>query len=289
MDVLVTGGSGMVGTAITDTLGADDQYSFTNLDLEPHPDPDVLAADVRGDVTDPDTVREVIDGMDAVVHLAVIGGDPDFDRPVLGHSETLSANLEAHDVVFAAAAEAEVDSMVFASSNHALGLYELENRPDCYYPEHDLLVDHTAPHRPDSTYGLTKCYGEDMGALSASQHNLRFYGLRLGTVRTSEYDHPWGSPQQALESGSIEPGTDAWDDAVARMHALWFSRRDVGRLVDACLQDDSVEWDVFHGVNGSDYSWFDVAHALEVLGFEPVDTPDDFDGPPRSVRELLGE
>lgn len=38
MDVLITGGAGTVGTAITDDLAARDEYAITSLDLEEHPD-----------------------------------------------------------------------------------------------------------------------------------------------------------------------------------------------------------------------------------------------------------
>jgi nucleoside-diphosphate-sugar epimerase len=289
MDVLITGGSNTVGTAITDHLADDERYAITNLDPEPHPRPEALVADLRGDATDPDGVRAAIEGMDAVVHLALVPGTGGAANHELDWSEPLAANLRAHNVTFAAAAEAGLDSLVFASSNHAVGLYEVEQAPDCYYPDHDLLVDHTAPHRPDSPYGLTKSYGENLGALAASQHGLQFYGLRIGATRDRPYDHPWGDPQRALESSDIERGSEGWDDAVARMHGMWFSRRDLARLVDACLQDDTVAWDVFHGVNGSAYSWFDVEHSREVLGFEAMDTPDDYDGPPASVEEAAGD
>jgi nucleoside-diphosphate-sugar epimerase len=289
MDVVITGGSSTVGTAITDTLSDDDRYAFTNFDPDPHPRPGDLEADVRGDATDDDAVREVLDGADAVVHLALLPGTGGAADQGLGWSEPLVDNLRAHNVVFEAAAEAGLESIVFASSNHAVGLYEVENAPGCYYPDDDLLVDHTAPHRPDSAYGLTKSYGEDLGALAASRHGLRFYGLRIGATRDRPYDHPWGDPQRALENGEIERGGEGWDDAVARMHAMWFSRRDLARLVDACLSHDGVSWDVFHGVNGSAYSWFDVEHSREVLGFEAMDTPDDYDGPPASVEEAAGD
>jgi nucleoside-diphosphate-sugar epimerase len=285
MDVLITGGSGTVGTAITEQLGDADRYSFHNLDPDPHPSPDALAADRRGDVRDAATVRAALEEMDAVVHLALVPGTGGAGDQSLPWSSSLAANLRAHHVVFEAAVDAGVDSVVFASSNHAVGLYELESAPDCYYPESDLLVDHTVPHRPDSAYGLTKSYGEDLGALAASQHGVAFYGLRIGATRDAPYDHPWGDPQRLLASGELDRGTAAWDDAVARMHGMWFSRRDAARLVDACLTDETVQWDVFYGVNGSAYSWFDVTHAEEVLGFAPRDTPAAFDGPPSSVAD----
>ena len=51
--------------------------------------------------------------------------------------------------------------MVFASSNHAVG----------FYPRHHRIgTDVTA--RPDSRYGVSKVFGEAVGALYADKHGL---------------------------------------------------------------------------------------------------------------------
>ena len=67
---------------------------------------------------------------------------------------------------------------------------------------------------------------------------------------------------------------------VARMTAMWQSRRDFAQMTDKCLQDDSVTFDVFYGVSGNDRRWFDVDHAREVIGYEPQDNGDEWDAPP---------
>ncbi len=82
MDVLITGGSGIVGTAITDHLSTADRYHFTSLDIEPHPDPAVTSID--GSAATGETVRDALESQDALVHLAhgpIDRGGP-FDRSI---------------------------------------------------------------------------------------------------------------------------------------------------------------------------------------------------------------
>ncbi|MFC6973434.1 NAD-dependent epimerase/dehydratase family protein [Halomicroarcula sp. GCM10025709] len=159
MDVLITGAHGTVGTAITDHLGDDDRYNFTLLDVDDAPSPhETAVADVRAY----DEIRPHFEGQDAVVHLALIPGTGGPDSRALGWNEPQADNLEGIHNVTEAAVDAGLDSIVFASSNHAVGMVEGRNAPDVYH-DRGIVAGHDEPHRPDSRYGLTKSYGEDLG------------------------------------------------------------------------------------------------------------------------------
>jgi len=280
MDVLVTGAGGTVGTAILDHLGSDERYEFTLLDVEPPDVPEGVDADVEtADVRDYDAIRPHFEGQDAVVHLALMRdvGGPD-DREI-GWSDPLQENFEGIHNVYEAAVDADLDSILFASSNHAVGMVEVRNAPDVYYD--GVAAGHDEPHRPDSRYGLTKSHGEDLGRLAAEAHGIRFYGLRIGAVRAPEYDHPYGDAERGVEQGRWERHSDAYDEQVARMKGLWQSRRDLAHLVACCLDDDTVEWDHFYGVSANDRRWLDdLEHARETIGYEPRDNGEEWDGPP---------
>jgi nucleoside-diphosphate-sugar epimerase len=276
MDVLLTGARGTVGTAITETLADDDRYDFTLLDVEATEEAGSVAADVR----DYDDIRPHFDGQDAVIHLALVPGTGGAANRDLGWDEPLAGNLKGINNVFAAARDAGLSSIVFASSNHAVGMVEVRNAPEVYYPDSGVSVDETEPHRPDSPYGLTKSYGEDLGRLAAEAHGIQFYALRIGAVRAPEYDHPYGDAERGVDGGDFERGSDDYEEQVARMKCLWQSRRDLGQMVDLCLQDESVEWDHFYGRSDSPYSWLSIDHAKEVLGYDPADDAGEWDGPP---------
>lgn len=281
MDVLVTGAHGTVGTAITDHLGDDDRYDFTRLDVDERENTGESPGEsVVADVCDYADIRSHFEGQDAVIHLALIPGTGGPDSRDIGWSDALGNNLEGITNVYEAAIDADLDAIVFASSNHAVGMVEVQNASEVYH-EGKPLADHTEPHRPDSRYGLTKCYGEDLGRLAAEAHGVQFYGLRIGSVRSPEYDHPYGDAERGVENGRWERGSDAYEEQVARLKGLWQSRRDLAQMVDCCLQDDSVEWDQFYGVSGNDRRWLDDhEHARETIEYEPQDDGEDWDSPP---------
>lgn len=278
MDVLVTGAGGRVGTAITDHL-SDDGYDFTLLDVT---EVDGPGESVVADVRDYEAIRPSFEGQDAVVHLALIREGDEFgaDSRGVGWSADLRSNLEGINNVYEAAIDAGVESVLFASSNHAVGMVEVRNGPAVYHDE-GIVAGHDEPHRPDSRYGLSKSYGEDLGRLAAEAHGIRFYGLRIGAVRAPRYDHPYGDAERGVDAGRWERGSDAYEEQVARMKGLWQSRRDLAHLVECCLRDDTVEWDHFYGVSANDRRWLDdLQYARETIGYDPRDNGEEWSEPP---------
>lgn len=277
MNVLITGAGGTVGTAITDHLGGDDHYEFTLLDIESVDGP---GESVLADVRDYEELRPHFDGQDAVVHLALIPGTGGASSRELGWSQPLADNLEGINNVYEAAVDTDLNTLIFASSNHAVGMVEVRNAPDVYHYQ-GINAGHDEPHRPDSQYGLTKSYGEDLGRLAAEAHDIRFYGLRIGACRDPEYDHPYGDAERGVENDNFERGSDEYEKQVARMKGIWQSRRDLAQMVECCLQDDSVEWDHFYGVSNNQRRWLDdLEYAHETIGYAPQDNGEEWDGPP---------
>ena len=273
MTVLITGGSGPVGTAIADHLS--DQYELVNLDIRSHPHPDVRT--VEADATDYDAIRPHFEGVDDVVHLTRVRF-PDEEKAggqTAGWSKELAANLESTANVFRAASEAGVDRFVFGSSNHVVGMYEYLNKPEIYYPGFGLPVDHTVPVRPDSMYGVWKVYGEAIGRMCAAAGGPRFYGLRICNVTGPDRETPVDYAEHLVEEGA-DPDSAEVEHSVRRKQAMWHSRRDLAHLVDCCLRDESVTADVFYGVSDNPTRWFDIEHARDVLGYDPQDDASDW-------------
>lgn len=275
MKVLITGAEGRIGTAIREQLD-EDAFELTGLDIDPGDAEDTVEADVR----EYDSIRPHFDGQDAVIHLAIARGMGRPGTPTVGWSDTLADYLCGIHNVYEAAINAELDRILFASSNHAVGMVELRNAPEIYH-DAGIRVGHDEPHRPDSLYGLTKCYGEDLGRFVAETHGLRFYALRFGAIRSEEYDHPFGDAERGVERGDWERGSDDYWEQVARMKGLWQSRRDAAHMVERCLLDESVEWDHFYGVSANDRRWLDdLDHARETIGYRPVHNGETWDHPP---------
>jgi UDP-glucose 4-epimerase len=274
MDVLITGGNGKVGTAILEHLGDDDRFEFTVLDVEEHPE---VPTDVAS-VADYEAIRPSFEGIDAVVHLAVYSQglfDEDWDR-------IEAVNVRGTYNVLEACRDAGVEQVVFASTNHVVGMYEEEFAPEIYSPDSEVTIDHTDPVRPDSLYGVSKLFGEHLGRFAVEKRGApeQFYAWRICSLREPRYDHPYGDAEKAVENGEVERGSDTYDRSVARLKATWLSHRDCAHMVERMLLDDACSFDVFYGVSGNDRRWHDVEHAREVLGYEPRDNGEEWDGPP---------
>ncbi|WP_137290522.1 NAD-dependent epimerase/dehydratase family protein [Natronorubrum halophilum] len=277
MDVLVTGSYGRCGTAIIDHLHDDDRYEFTyynrsDRDAGPYAEYETVV----GDIADYETLREACEGQDAIVHLAAYPyTDGDW-------SDIFEPNILGMYNVLEAAREAEVESIVFGSTNHVMGMYELENLPEIYQRDYGLVLDHTDPVRPDSYYGASKSFGEDLGRyyVEGGKFPTRFYALRICSVRSEEYDHPYGDAEIGVAEGDWERGSDEYEEEVARMKATWQSRRDFAHQIECCLQDDSVEFDIFSGVSDNRRRWYDLEHARARIGYDPQDDGEEWDAPP---------
>ena len=262
MTVLLTGANGTVGTAITDHL----DYDFATLDVEGDPD-------YTADVADYEAIRPAFEERKAVIHLA---GYPATDAT---WEQALSNNIIGTGNVLRAASEAGVERVIFASSNHVVGMYETEHAPALYEPDYDLVVDHTDPIRPDSHYGASKACGEAFGRQYVENHGIQFYALRIGSVRDPEHDHPFGDAERGVEAGRWDRGSSEYEKQVARMKGTWLSRRDCAHRVECCLDADR-SFEILYGVSDNDRRWFDLEQARRSVGYEPADNGEVWNSPP---------
>ena len=153
--------------------------------------------------------------------------------------------------------------MVFASSNHTVGMYELDGAPALYDLDDDRSYDHTAELRPDSLYGVSKVYGEALGRMYMERYGLRVFCLRIGAVRA--HDDPTAPTAKPLIDLDAEGLRN-------RLRAVWLSRRDCAELIARCLDVEDVSWAVVYGVSGNPRRFWDLDHARELLGWEPQDS-----------------
>ncbi len=270
MTVLVTGACGRVGTALTEYL--DDGFNIRCFDRRDHP----ACPTTVGDVADYPSLASAVDGVDALVHLAAAS------RVEAPWPDVLTSNIVGGYNALEAARRHEVERVVLASTNHVVGMYEEEHRPALYSLDYDLHLDETAPVRPDSHYATTKVFNEAQGRYYVEGHEFpkRVYVLRIGSVRGPDEDHPYADAERGVRDGKWSRDSDRYDREVTRMKATWQSRRDIAHLVECCLRDESVRYDVFYGVSDNDCRWLDIEHANSVLDYRPRDNGEEWDEPP---------
>ncbi|MFD0341479.1 NAD-dependent epimerase/dehydratase family protein [Streptomyces sp. NPDC127117] len=236
--VLLTGAAGGLGTLMRGLLPAYG-YELRLLDVVPvEGEPDAVSADLG----DREALREAVRGVDAIVHLAGISLEAGFDK-------ILRANIEGTYNLYEAAREEGVRRIVFASSNHVLG-YTPRPLPG------DPLIPVGAPRRPDTFYGLSKSFGEDLAQLYWDRHGMETVSVRIGSCFP-------------------EPTS-------VRMLSVWMSPADGARLFHAALTAEDVRHTVVHGSSDNTRLWWDLTTARS-LGYEPQD-----DSEPHAAR-LIAE
>jgi uronate dehydrogenase len=227
--LLLTGAAGGLGTLMRDLLPSYG-YALRLFDVMPVEDARDSEEVVTADLSDRAALREAVRGVDAVVHLAGISLEASFEK-------ILRANIEGTHHLYEAAREEGVKRVVFASSNHAVG----------YTPapgEGEPLIPVETPRRPDTFYGLSKAFGEDLAQLYWDRHGLETVSVRIGSCFP-------------------EPTT-------VRMLSVWMSPADGARLFHAALTAENVGHTVVYGSSANTRLWWDLSSA-RALGYEPQD------------------
>ncbi|MCC6619615.1 MAG: NAD(P)-dependent oxidoreductase [Deltaproteobacteria bacterium] len=177
--VLVTGAAGEIGRALR--AGLRGRYAHLRLsDLAPMDPAGPGEEVVQADVTDRRAVGALVEGIDAIVHLAGIACEHTWER-------IAAVNIGGTAHVFEAAREAGVRRVLFASSVHAVGFCPRAER-----------VGPSTPTRPDTYYGVSKVAGEALGRLFHDKHGMEVACLRICSYqeRPRERRHlsTWLSP-----------------------------------------------------------------------------------------------
>ena len=186
---------------------------------------------VSCNLADKAAVDTLVAGCEAIVHL----GGVSVERPF---EEVLEANIRGVFHIYEAARRHQVKRIVFASSNHVIGFYKQSDR---------LATD--VPHRPDSYYGLSKAYGEDLS---------RFYFDRYG-----------------IETVCIRIGSSFPEPTDRRMLSSWLSYRDLTELVRCALFTPQVGHTIVYGMSANRQVWWD-NHLAGHLGFVAQDSSEAF-------------
>ena len=115
----------------------------------------------KADLANLDQMVEVLKGADMVVHFGAIGDEAPFEQ-------ILGPNIIGAYNVWEAAYRNGVRRVVYASSVHAVGMH---SKRDC--------IGTDAPHRPDTFYGLAKCFAEDLGSLYWDKRGVESVCMRI--------------------------------------------------------------------------------------------------------------
>ena len=228
--IVLTGAAGRLGGYLRKPLAAKCE-TLVSTDIAPLTDSLIKGESfVQADLADYAKMAEIIKGADMVVHF---GGHPD-EKPF---EDILHANIIGSYNIWQAAYEAGVRRIVYASSIHAVGLH----------PKTTAINIHT-PHRPDSYYGLAKCFAEDMAKLYWDKKGLEAVCLRILSCANVTNSRALGS---------------------------WLSYDDLIHLVERAVDTPTTGFAVIYGVSNNDRSPVDNTGA-SFLGYRPRDNAEQF-------------
>ncbi|WP_327051559.1 NAD-dependent epimerase/dehydratase family protein [Halomicrococcus gelatinilyticus] len=244
--IAVTGAAGNVGRQALDALDGHDVTPVT------HHEHDDIDGEV-GDVTEADALADLLAGHDVVVHLAA-NPSPDADWRSI-----VDVNVEGTHNVYEAARERDVDRVVYASSNHAMGMYNAADpmETETMTTEVAAPVDHDDPPRPDSFYGVSKVTGEAVGNLYADRHGIEVVNLRIGWLlsRDDLADTQDGNPEHARFA-----------------RAMWLSPRDCRNVLRAAATVDLPATSVTaHAISRNHDRFLSLSWTEQALGYRPRD------------------
>lgn len=227
--LLITGAAGMLGGVLREglaplatTLRLSDRGEIA--DVKDHEEA------VQAELGDFDAVMKMVEGCDAVVHF----GAAPMEKP---WAEVLNSSIIGGYNVYEAARRHGVKRIVYASSIHAVG-----------YVRREAGADTDTDHRPDSLYGLSKCFVEDLAKLYHDKFRIESACLRINSCFPEPKDR--------------------------RHLATWMSFRDLTQLVTRCLVAERIGFTVLYGISDNRERFFSNDKVRHV-GYVPEDSAED--------------
>ncbi|APG89037.1 dTDP-glucose 4,6-dehydratase (plasmid) [Sinorhizobium americanum CCGM7] len=228
--LLVTGAGGRLGHHLREPLkGSAEILRLSDIvDISPASRGEEV---VQCDLADREAVDALVSDCDMILHLGAISGEASFDA-------LLQGNFLGTYNLYEAARKAGVKRILFASTNHVIGFHAVGE-----------TLDHKSERRPDSLYGVSKCFGEDLSRFYYDTFGLETACLRIGSCFEAPKDR--------------------------RMLSTWLSPRDFLSLVRKLIEVPTIGHLVLYGVSANRDAWWSNAHA-DFLGWKPRDSSEPY-------------
>ena len=185
---------------------------------------------VQAYLTDLAAMEAIVKDATMVVHFGAIGDEAPWD-------DILQSNIIGAYNVWEAAYRRGVKRVVYASSVHAVGMHLKTD-----------TIGLDAPHKPDTYYGLAKCFAENLASLYWDKRGIESVCMRIFSCA------------QATNARSI--GT-------------WLSYDDLIHLVERSIDSPVVGFTKVWGISNNDRAVVDNSKAGH-LGYRPKDNAEQF-------------
>ena len=228
--LVLTGAAGALGSKLRAPLAAMCDQLVSNDLVDGLDDLAANEAYVQADVSDLAAMEALTKDADMIVHFGAIADEAPWD-------DILQSNIIGAYNIWEAAYRNGVRRVVYASSVHAVGMHLKTD-----------TIGLDAPHRPDTYYGLAKCFAEDLASLYWDKRGIEAVCMRIF---------------------SAAPPTNA------RAIGTWLSTDDLIQMVEKSITSPVVGLTTVYGISNNDRAVVDNSKAGH-LGFHPKDNAEDF-------------
>ncbi len=184
----------------------------------------------KADLANYDEIHALLEGADMVVHFGAIGDEAPFEQ-------ILGPNIVGAYNIWEAAHQQGVKRVVYASSIHAVGMHSKQD-----------FIGTDVPHRPDTFYGLAKCFAEDLASMYWDKRGMESVCMRI------------------LSAAQVTS---------TRALGTWLSYDDLIQLVTRSIDTPTTGFSVVYGISNNDRAPVDNRNASH-LGYKPKDNAEQF-------------
>jgi len=208
--ILFTGAAGGLGRRLREHLQAfADIVRLSDLnDFGPAGEGEEI---VLGDLGKREDVFRMCEGVDAVVHFGGVSTEEEW-APIM------NANVHGMVNLYEAVHTLGIKRVVFASSNHTVGMYKTTD-----------LVDASMVTRPDGYYGVSKVFGESLSRYYWDRFGVETVCIRIGYCFPEPSNHRQAVLWLAL------------DDLVEMLRRALITPA-VGHTIAFCTSDNPGQW-----------------------------------------------
>lgn len=262
MKVLVTGSAGQLGSIVCEMMA--DAHEVVGLDIRPSPYPGVKEITIEGDIRRPKDVRNVVKGVDCVVHCAAqVSVVRSFEDPLTDAETNVIGTVNLlHESLGAGASR-----FVYISSAAVYG------------DPKRVPIDEGHPTAPMSNYGSSKLAGERFALAYAASTPLQAVVVRPFNFYSVRADPK--SPYSGVITKFVDrvsAGMPPLIDGDGLQTRDFIHARDVARMVRMVAERSDLSGEVLNCGSGSVTSILDLAKLVVSLSGKRLEPGF---GPPR--------
>ena len=176
-------------------------------------------------------INKILKKTDVIIHFGAYSNEGPFE-------EILKANILGSYNIWKSAEKNKIKRIIFASSIHSVGMYKVNKN-----------IDHKVKHKPDTFYGLSKSFGENLAQMYWDKCGIECLSIRI------------------LSCAKVTS---------KRALSTWLSYGDLIRIVIQSIKIKKLGCEIIYGVSNNKQSKIDNSNATTKLKIEIRDNAKKF-------------